>query len=50
LLIQMPVETVQPGDQLLVKSGEIVSVDGLVVITSAVLDESALTGESLPVE
>jgi P-type E1-E2 ATPase len=48
-LIQVPVETVQPGDQLLVKSGEIVPVDGL-VLTAAVLDESALTGESLPVE
>ncbi|HYQ92743.1 MAG TPA: heavy metal translocating P-type ATPase, partial [Candidatus Competibacteraceae bacterium] len=49
-LIEVPVETVQPGDQLLVKSGEIVPVDGLVVTPSAVLDESALTGESLPVE
>jgi heavy metal translocating P-type ATPase len=49
-LIQVPVEAVQPGDQLLVKSGEIVPVDGLVVTPSAVLDESALTGESLPVE
>ncbi|MFO1432988.1 MAG: heavy metal translocating P-type ATPase [Candidatus Competibacteraceae bacterium] len=49
-LIQIPVETVQPGDQLLVKSGEIVPVDGLVLTASAVLDESALTGESLPIE
>ena len=39
-----------PGDLLLVGSGEVVPVDGLVERGVAVLDESALTGEPLPVE
>ncbi|OOG37724.1 cation transporter [Rhodanobacter sp. C06] len=48
-LVQVPVEQVSPGDRLLVRSGEVVPVDGLVESAAAVLDESALTGESLPV-
>ncbi|HLF56878.1 MAG TPA: heavy metal translocating P-type ATPase, partial [Thermoanaerobaculia bacterium] len=42
-------EQVELGDLLLVKSGEIVPVDGVVERATAVLDESALTGEPLPV-
>lgn len=38
------------GDLLLVKPGEIVPVDGVVASAAAVLDESALTGESRPAE
>jgi len=41
---------VRPGDRLLVKSGEIVPVDGVVLSPLGVLDESALTGEAMPVE
>ena len=41
---------VQPGDTLLVKEGDVLPVDGLVAEGVAVLDESALTGESRPVE
>lgn len=48
-LVQVPVEALTPGDLLLIKGGEVVPVDGLVVSAEAVLDESALTGESLPV-
>jgi heavy metal translocating P-type ATPase len=44
------VEKVAPGDRLLVKSHEVVPVDGLVGSGTAVLDESALTGEPLPVD
>jgi heavy metal translocating P-type ATPase len=44
-----PVEEVRPGDKLLVKEGEVVPVDG-VLLTDALFDESALTGESRPVE
>ena len=49
-LTSPPLEDVRPGDLLLVKPGEIVPVDGLVQGDTAVLDESALTGESRPVE
>ncbi|HUZ88196.1 MAG TPA: heavy metal translocating P-type ATPase [Candidatus Baltobacterales bacterium] len=41
---------VRQGDRLLVKPGEVVPVDGVVTSEAAVLDESALTGESMPVE
>lgn len=45
-----PIGEVRAGDLLLVKPGEVVPVDGLVEGEAAVLDESALTGESKPVE
>ena len=41
-----PIAVVQPGDRLLVRPGEVVPVDGLVRGATAILDESALTGES----
>ena len=44
-----PVERVQVGDQLIVKAGEVVPVDGNVVSQSATIDELALTGEPIPV-
>jgi len=44
-----PLESVEPGDLLLVGPGEVVPVDGRVEQGDAVLDESALTGEALPV-
>ncbi|MEO8456486.1 MAG: heavy metal translocating P-type ATPase [Chloroflexota bacterium] len=43
-------ELVQPGDLLLVRPGEVVPADGVIVGGAAVLDESALTGEAAPVE
>ena len=43
-------DAVAPGDLLMVASGELVPVDGTMASDSAVLDESALTGESLPVQ
>jgi heavy metal translocating P-type ATPase len=46
----VPPEAVEPGDLLVVGPGEVVAIDGMVVATPAVLDESALTGEGLPVE
>lgn len=48
-LVEVPVADVSRGDRLLVGSGEVVPVDGRLV-SAAVLDESALTGEPLPVE
>ncbi len=50
VLAQAPVESIVPGDLLLVKPGEVLAVDGRVEVAGAVLDESALTGESRPVE
>ena len=49
-LATVPLEDVAPGDLLMVASGEVVPVDGTVTSASAVLDESALTGEAAPVE
>ena len=46
----VPLDTVRPGDHLVIKPGEVVPVDGTVTLNAAVLDESALTGEPLPVE
>ena len=48
-LVEVPVDAVGPGDVVLVRAGEVVPVDGLVESEEAVLDESALTGEPLPV-
>ena len=45
---EVPVESLAPGDTVLVRAGELVPVDGAVRSPEAVLDESALTGESLP--
>lgn len=44
------IDSIRRGDRLLVKSGEVVPVDGVVMSPTAVIDESALTGEPLPVE
>jgi len=43
-------ELILPGDRLLVRRGDVVPVDGTVTQGLAVLDQSALTGESLPVQ
>ncbi|MGZ4763674.1 MAG: HAD-IC family P-type ATPase, partial [Ilumatobacteraceae bacterium] len=49
-LTQVPLEQVLVGDLLLVQPGEVVPVDGVVRAGPAVIDDSALTGESIPVE
>jgi heavy metal translocating P-type ATPase len=49
-LTSPPLDDVARGDLLMVQPGEVVPVDGLVEGNMAVLDESALTGEPLPVE
>ncbi len=48
-LEEVDLATLAPGDRLLVRHGEVLPVDGTVVRGVAVLDESALTGEALPV-
>ncbi len=48
-LREIPVEQIQPNQTLLVRLGEVVPVDGRLLSPTAELDESALSGESLPV-
>ncbi len=49
-LEEVALDLVLPGDRLLVRQGDVVPVDGSVAGGIAVLDQSALTGESLPVQ
>ena len=48
-LESVSIEALKPQDRILVRKGEVVPVDGRLLAASAVLDLSALTGESLPV-
>lgn len=48
--MDVPVEQIKAGDLLRVKPGEKIPVDGIIVEGTATLDESMVTGESLPVE
>lgn len=46
----MPIEEVEVGDEIIVKPGERIPVDGLIIKGRTSVDESMLTGESIPVE
>ncbi len=48
--VEIPVEQVQAGDLVLVRPGGSVPVDGVVTEGASSVDESALTGESIPVD
>jgi len=48
-LEEVPLDLILPGDRLLVRQGDVVPVDGSVAGGVAVLDQSALTGEAMPV-
>ena len=47
---EVPVESVKVGDILVVRPGERIPVDGVVVEGESAVDQSAITGESIPVE
>ena len=46
----IPVEQVQPGEEFVVRPGENIPVDGVVLEGSSAVNEAALTGESIPVD
>ncbi len=48
--MEIPVEEVLVGDRIVVRPGQAIPVDGTVVEGASAVDESALTGESLPVD
>ncbi len=47
---EVPIDSVRPGDIVVVRPGEQIPVDGEVVVGRATVDQAALTGESMPVE
>jgi heavy metal translocating P-type ATPase len=49
-LEEVSLEAIVPGDRLLIRQGDVVPVDGAVASGVAVLDQSALTGEPIPVQ
>lgn len=48
--LNVPVENVKKGDIFIVRPGENIPVDGIVVEGSSAVNEAALTGESIPVD
>ena len=48
--VKLPVEDLVIGDHILVKPGEKIAVDGQVVSGQSAIDESMLTGESIPIQ
>jgi heavy metal translocating P-type ATPase len=49
-LEEVELDAIEPGDRLVVRKGDVVPVDGTVIEGLAVLDQSALTGEPMPVQ
>jgi P-type Cu+ transporter len=48
--VEIPVEQVQEGEVMIIRPGEIIPTDGIVIEGSSSIDESAITGESIPVD
>jgi Cu+-exporting ATPase len=50
LEVEIPVEEVIIGDEIIVRPGQSIPVDGVIIEGTSAVDQSALTGESIPVE
>jgi Cu+-exporting ATPase len=48
--LEIPIEQVQEGDIMVIRPGERIPTDGIVVDGLSSVDESAVTGESIPVD
>jgi P-type Cu+ transporter len=48
--IVVPIDEVNVGDIIVVKPGEMIPIDGLILVGSSTVDESMITGECMPVE
>jgi Cu2+-exporting ATPase len=48
--VQVAVESIRAGDEIVVYPGELIPVDGAVLSGRAMVDQHMLTGESMPVE
>jgi P-type Cu+ transporter len=48
--IEIPIEQVEEGDVIVVRPGERIATDGIVIEGSSSIDESAITGESIPLD
>lgn len=48
--VEVPVDALRVGDDVVVRTGERIPADGIVVLGSGSVDESGMTGESLPVD
>jgi Cu+-exporting ATPase len=48
--VEIPVEQIQEGDVLVIRPGERIPTDGVIMEGSSSIDESAITGESIPVD
>ncbi|MBS7734735.1 heavy metal translocating P-type ATPase [Chelatococcus composti] len=48
-VVEVPLSDVRPGERLLIRQGDVLPVDGRVIDEAATIDQSAITGESVPV-
>src|SRR5919108_1442154 len=48
--VEVPIEQVQEGEVMIIRPGERIPTDGIVIEGSSSIDESAITGESIPVD